>query len=428
MNIELIKERKESLDKLSHLNTLSDVRNQGLEIFEQKGIPTTRNEEWKYTRVGGLFQTPFAFADQTKDAPDFSSYYLPGHDAANVLVFVNGNFSAAQSRFISTDMEVLSLNDAAEKYPDLLKPNLGHSSVYLQDGINAMNTALINAGVFILAGKGKVVDAPLFVYHITDGTKNNMLSQPRSFVYLQQASQLQMIETYVSLGKMESLTNQVLEVVVEQDAVFDYLKLQNDAAHASQVNTTHIRQVGKSLVHTVTISLNGKIVRNNTNILMESPYCEAHLYGLYIQDGSCHVDNHTVVDNKQPNCYSNQLYKGVMKDEATGVFNGKIFVRPIAQKTNAFQSNKNILLSNKATINTKPQLEIFADDVKCSHGCTIGKIDEEGLFYLQSRGIPEETAKSLVLHSFTMDVLNEIKSEEIRNYIDQVISEKLNLI
>ncbi len=427
MNIELIKERLESLDANTP-DTLSEVRKKGLEVFESKGIPSTRNEEWKYTRVGSLFNTDFSLGDAESDAPDFSSHYLPGHENANVWVFLNGKFSPAQSRFLSRDLEVLSLDEASEKYAELIKPNLGHSNAYLQDGINAMNTALINGGVFVLAPKGKIVDAPVYVYHITDGRANNMLSQPRSFVYLQQASQLQMIETYISAGNMESLTNQVLEVVVEQDAVFDYLKLQNDASHASQVNTTHIRQVGKSLVHTVAVSLNGKLVRNNTNILMESANCEAHLYGLYIQDGSCHVDNHTVVDNKQPNCFSNQLYKGVLKDEAVGVFNGKIFVRPIAQKTNAFQSNKNILLSDKASINTKPQLEIFADDVKCSHGCTIGKIDEEGLFYLQSRGIPEETAKSLVLHSFTMDVLAEIKIEAIRNYIDELISEKLNLI
>ena len=427
MNIDLIKQRHLSLAHNGNEETLSEVRRKGLEVFEQQGIPTTRNEEWKYTRVGGLFQTPFTFANETVEV-DFSSFHLPGHARANVLVFVNGEFSATQSKFISKDLEVIALEDAMVKYPELLKPNLGHSNAYLQDGINAMNTALIRGGVFVLVPKGKIIDAPLFVYHVTDGTTNNMLSQPRSFVYLQQASQLQMTETYVSLGKMESLINQVLEVVVEQDAVFDYVKLQNDARHSSQVSTTHIRQVGKSLVHTVTISLSGKIVRNNTNILMEAPYCEAHLYGMYIQDGNFHVDNHTVVDNKQPNCYSNQLYKGVMKDESTGVFNGKIFVRPIAQKTNAFQSNKNILLSDQATINTKPQLEIYADDVKCSHGCTIGKMDEEGLFYLQSRGIPEEMAKSLVLHSFTMDVLAEVKSEELRNYIDVLISEKLNLI
>lgn len=427
MTIEYIKERQHNFNSGSS-DTLAEVRQKGLEVFEQKGIPTTRNEEWKYTRIGGLFNDQLSLSEETEAVPDFSAYQLPGHQNANVLVFVNGNYSSKHSRVISGGLKVMPLNQAAVDYPELLSSNLGHSNVYLQDGINAMNTALINRGVFVVAENGKTIEAPLYVYHINDGTKVNMLSQPRSFVYLHRASQLQMIETYVSLGKMESITNQVLEVVVEESAIFDYLKFQNDASHASQVNTTHIRQVGKSLVHTVAISLNGKIVRNNTNILMESPYCEAHLYGLYIQDGNCHVDNHTVVDNKQPNCFSNQLYKGILKDESVGVFNGKIFVRPIAQKTNAFQSNKNILLSDRASVNTKPQLEIFADDVKCSHGCTIGKMDEEGLFYLQSRGIPEETAKGLVLHSFTMDVLSEIKIEEIRNYIDRVISEKLNLV
>jgi Fe-S cluster assembly protein SufD len=178
-------------------------------------------------------------------------------------------------------------------------------------------------------------------------------------------------------------------------------------------------------LHTVTISLNGGIVRNNLNVVLEAERCEAHLYGLYFQEGKAHIDNHTVVDNVKLNCFSNEFYKGIMNDEATGVFNGKIFVRQDAQKTNAYQSNKNILLSNNASVNSKPQLEIFADDVKCSHGCTVGQLDQEALFYLQSRGISENTARSLLVRAFADDILEHIKPEPIRKYVEKLISKRL---
>jgi Fe-S cluster assembly protein SufD len=238
---------------------------------------------------------------------------------------------------------------------------------------------------------------------------------------------LQVAETYLTLGTGESFTNQVMEFVVNENARLEYYKIQNDSAHASQVSTTHIRQIGKSYTHAVTISLDGAIVRNNLNVVMEAAHCESHLYGLYFQRAQSHIDNHTVVDNAEPNCYSNELYKGILDGSSTGVFNGKIFVRQKAQKTNAFQSNKNILLSNSASVNTKPQLEIFADDVKCSHGCTIGRLNEEGMFYLRSRGIDEDVARSLLLNAFAIDILENIKLPSLRYYVDQLIEDRLQL-
>jgi Fe-S cluster assembly protein SufD len=246
-------------------------------------------------------------------------------------------------------------------------------------------------------------------------------------LYLDEGATLQVVETYHTLGRGESITNGVMEVVVAEAARLEYYKIQNDAAHTNCVSTTHIRQIGKSTIHTVTLSLNGGIVRNNLNVVMEAAHCEAHLYGLYFQQGSSHVDNHTVVDNVKPHCFSNELYKGILDNNATGVFNGKIFVRQEAQKTNAFQSNKNILLSDSASVNTKPQLEIFADDVKCSHGCTVGRLNDEGLFYLQSRGIGEQKARSLLLHAYAIDILEHIRLLPVRTYIDQIIAARLQL-
>jgi Fe-S cluster assembly protein SufD len=252
------------------------------------------------------------------------------------------------------------------------------------------------------------------------------LALPRTLVYVSAAANVQIAEHHISLGKQDSLTNQVTEIIVEQDALVNFYKIQNEGDTASHACTTHFRQIGKSLTNATTISLSGNIVRNNLNMVMEADHGESHMYGLYLLNGKTHVDNHTIVDNVMPNCFSNELYKGIMDDESTGVFNGKIFVRQDAQKTNAYQSNKNVLLTNSASVNTKPQLEIFADDVKCSHGCTIGKLDEEALFYLRARGIGEKNAKSLLLHAFAVDILDNIKIEPLRDYVDELISERLN--
>jgi Fe-S cluster assembly protein SufD len=313
------------------------------------------------------------------------------------------------------------------EYHDLVLQHLGHSGKYNNDGLNALNTAFAAEGVFIHVKKGNIVEHPVYIYNIVDSKTANILSLPRTLIYVAQNAQVIFAESYTTIGKAESFINQVTEVVVEQDALLEYYRIQNDSAHANQVNTTHIRQVGKSLVNTVTVSLDGGIVRNNLNIAMEAEHSESHFYGLYFLKGNSHVDNHTVVDNIKPNCQSNELYKGVVDDSATAVFNGKIFVQKDAQKTNAYQSNKNLLLSNEASVNTKPQLEIYADDVKCSHGCTVGQLDEEAFFYLRSRGVSEKAAKSLLIHAFAVEILEHIKPVKVRQYVDELIAARLGV-
>lgn len=427
MNMDLIRDRMLAFKHNEPGVGFSKIRSEAIDLFEQVGIPTSRNEEWKYTRLGGLFQSPFTFPEMSMEVIEYSANYLPGHDTANVIVFVDGVYSSVQSKVTSQGLQIMSLEEGYKKYPSFVEAHLGDSQRYIRDGIIALNTALIHGGVFIFAEKGKLIDKPLYIYHLVGCQRNNMLSQPRSLVHIAPGAQLQIVETYVSIGQKESLTNEVMEVIVEEGALFDYVKIQHDAIQSNHLGTTYIRQIGKSVVHTVNLTFQGKLVRNNIQIIMEAMHSEAYLYGLYVQDDKMHVDNHTVVDNRVPNCYSNELYKGVLTGHSTGVFNGKIFVREDAQKINAFQSNKNILLSETATINTKPQLEIYADDVKCSHGCTVGRLDEEGLFYLQSRGVSEGVAKALMLHSFMMDVLEQIKDVKLREYIDQLIVNKLHL-
>ena len=428
--IENIKEQYQRLQSKNGSSVLTSVEQKAFNALNTFGIPTAKHEEWKYTRISNLFNKEYAFIPRSSaisiSAKDINAIRLPGHEQANELVFVNGLYSSALSIIRSASLIVLPLEEAAgNEYREIVSNHLGHSSNYLKDGINALNTAFVHGGVFIHVKKGQSVEHPVYIYNITNARTENIFSQPRSLVHISENAQVQLIETYVTIGLGESFTNQVMEIVVEKDAIVEYYKIQNDAGHANQVSTTHIRQIGKSYTHTVVISLNGGIVRNNLNLVLDAERCEAHLYGLYFPIGKTHIDNHTVVDNVKPNCLSNELYKGVMNDNATAVFNGKIFVQPQAQKTNAYQSNKNILLSDTASVNTKPQLEIFADDVKCSHGCTVGQLDEEGLFYLRSRGVNKKTAMSLLVHAFAIDILEHIKPEPIRMYVDQLISERL---
>jgi Fe-S cluster assembly protein SufD len=428
--IEYFKERFDQLQLTDKDSGLNAIRQNGFNAFSKLGIPTSKHEEWKYTRIGGLFnkeyQFPVSSISTSLTIKDIDAIRLPGYEEANELVFVNGIFSLSLSSIRSKDLIVLPLEDAAQQeYAAIVAKHLGHSSHYLKDGINALNTAFVQGGVFIHVKKGQVPEHPVYIYNIADARSVNVFAQPRSLVHIGENAQVQLIETYCTIGQSESFTNQVMEIVVEKDALLEYYKIQNDAVSSNQVSTTHIRQAGKSYIHTVTISLNGGIIRNNLNVVLEAEYCEAHLYGLYFQQGQTHIDNHTVVDNVTPHSFSNELYKGILNGKASAVFNGKIFVRPQAQKTNAYQSNKNILLSPDASVNTKPQLEIFADDVKCSHGCTIGRLDEEGLFYLRSRGLNEKIARSLLVHAYAIDILEHVKPLPIRDYVNQLISERL---
>ncbi|HUZ59732.1 MAG TPA: Fe-S cluster assembly protein SufD [Hanamia sp.] len=433
INIEYFGEKFNQLQTLDPGNFISTIRSEGFNDFRKKGLPTYKNEEWKYTSISDLFKKEYHLSeDESKVAisnSEIDEFRLPGNENANELVFINGKYVAKLSTIRSTEDQivVLPLEDAANgKYKDIVNEHLGKSNLFFKDGIHALNTSFIYGGVFIYAVKGQIIKNPVYLYHFSDARENHILSQPRSLFYIDESAKLQLVETYKTIGSMDSFTNEVIEVVVNTNAIVEYYKIQNDGVNASHVGTTHIRQIGKSYAHTVVATLNGGMVRNNTNIIMEAAGNEAHMYGLYLLKGNSHVDNHTVVDNTKPNCFSNELYKGVMDDKSTGVFSGKIFVRPDAQKTNAYQTNNNILLSDKATINTKPQLEIFADDVKCSHGCTVGRLDEEALFYLRTRGISKDHAKAMLLEAYAVSIMEQIKIEPLRKYAEQLIDERLS--
>src|SRR6185312_6227121 len=394
--------------------------------------PTFKNEEWKYTSVSDLFKKEYHLTEDEVNTGISKSQVdeirLPGFENANELVFANGKFVPELSTIRSSkeQLVILPLEEAANGiYKELVKEHLGKSALFINDAIHALNTSFIYGGVFIYAVKGQIIENPVYLYHISDATENHILSQPRSLVFVDRSSKLQLVERYKTIGSMDSFTNEVVEVVIKDNAIFEYYKIQHDGANGSHVGTTYIRQIGKSYAHTVVVSLDGGMIRNNTNIIMEAAGNEAHMYGLYLLKGNSHVDNHTLVDNRMPSCFSNELYKGVMDERSTGVFSGKIFVRPDAQKTNAYQTNNNILLSDNASVNTKPQLEIFADDVKCSHGCTVGRLDEEALFYLRARGISKEHAQAMLLKAFAESIIEQIKIESLKEYAEQLIEERL---
>lgn len=424
---------KAQFDQLQEEKTdkhLAAIRKDSFDKFNKTGLPTYHTEEWKYTGISSLFEQTYHPGLSVVSAEDMEALRMPGSHKANELIFVNGRFDVTLSTVLSDEEEltVLPLKEAVKgKYKDLIGKYLNKSSEYLTDGIHALNGAFINEGLFVHIHKGKTPQHPIYVYHVQDSRQQPTLAQPRSLIYVDENSKLQLTETYATLGTGDSFCNQVLEMVVEQNAFVEYYKIQNDNKNASQVSTTHISQVGQSYVHTVTVTLNGGIVRNNLNLILDAQGNETHLYGLYLLKDKTHADNHTLIDNRQPNCFSNQFYKGIADDFSTAVFNGRIMVQPDAQKTNSFQSNKNILLSDNATINTKPQLEIFADDVKCSHGCTVGQLDEEALFYLRARGIPKDEAEVLLLQAYAADILNQIKPMAIRAHVEKLIYKHLSI-
>jgi Fe-S cluster assembly protein SufD len=409
---------------------LASFQTENWKTFSGMGIPALKHEEWKYIPVKNIFKDEMNIAIESSNLDDtiIKKSILPGTEEANTIVFFNGRFQANHSIIHEKDgLVVKSLETAAGDEDALfVEEHLGHSQAYHPDGVNALNGAFASGGAFIKLKKGKSLLQPLIIYHFSDSSNGFRFSQPRILASIEANAQITIVETYINIGGGESFTNEVIEICTGRDSITRYIKLQNEGKHSNHTGTTHVRQLERSNTHAVTITLDGAIVRNNLNMVMEDEHAESHMYGLYLLNGNTIADNHTIVDNRMPHCESNELYKGIMDDQSTGVFNGKIFVRKDAQKTNAYQSNKNILIGDQASANTKPQLEIFADDVKCSHGCTIGKLDEDALFYLRARGISEKNAKALLLQAFASDILGQIEHETIKNYIEQLISERLS--
>jgi Fe-S cluster assembly protein SufD len=403
------------------------LRRSALKQFDLLGFPTIRHEEWKYSNVNGLFKEAFDLDDTTTlTANDLDPLEIPNLDG-NIIYIVNGRYRPELSRIISPEsqVQITSFADAIKADPDFIGSHFARYADYQENAFTALNTALANDGVVIRVPDNTTVEQPIIIRFITDARDKNIAAQPRNLITVGKNAEVMVAEAYRTLGERSSFVNVVTEIVLNRDARMQYYKVQNETEKAYHIGTTQVNQSDNSHFYSATVTLNGNFVRNNLNIVLNGQHAEAFMYGLYMPNGRQHVDNHTLVDHAMPNSYSNELYKGILDDNSTGVFNGKIFVRPDAQKTNAYQSCKNVVLSPGASMNTKPQLEIFADDVKCSHGTTTGKLNDEALFYMRSRGIPKDEARSLLLYAFSQDVLSQIKIQSIREYLERVVTEKL---
>ena len=413
---------------ITSASPLSALRREALEDFKRLGLPVQKAEEYKDTPITRMLSKNFSFQPSSVETNiDPSPFVLPLL-GANVIVIINGVFSKTHSKVLSPDAELtlIPLQQAVnDNHPEVAR-HFGKYADTQTDALIAWNTASWQDGFFLHVKDNKVVDRPVIVYYINDTSQGEVIAVSRNLIIAGKNSKAMVIEKYDSTGPGNHFSNIVTEGVVAENAEFNFYAIQHDKGNRYQTNLTHFYQANYSRVNTFTVTLSGKLVRNNLQLVIDGEGIESHMYGLYLLGSDSLADNHTVADHRKPNSFSNELYKGIMDDNSKGVFNGKIYVRPQAQKTNAFQSNRNILLSDKATVNTKPQLEIWADDVKCSHGCTTGQIDEEALFYLQSRGISKESARAMMLYAFAGEILDNVAQPELKTYLDQLISERLH--
>jgi Fe-S cluster assembly protein SufD len=413
---------------IGSVSSLKQLREDALIQFQRLGLPAAKSEEYKHTPITRILEKNFSLGANNASSPgvDPTRYFIP-EVTGSILVFINGIFSPAHSVLPEAGkLTVQPLSKAVQEAREGLDEYLGKIADYSTDAFAAWNTAAWTDGVFVHVPANTVVEDPILIYHIHDVQAGQVISAARNLVIVGRSSEVTILEKFDSIGNGNGFSTVVSEAVIAENGALNWYSIQNDSGNRYQFDLKQIKQANSSRVNTYTFTLDGKLVRNNLQLLLDGEGIDSHMYGLYLVGKDTLADNHTVVDHRQPNSFSNELYKGIVEDSAKGVFNGKIFVRPHAQKTNAFQANKNILLSDKASVNTKPQLEIWADDVKCSHGCTSGQLDEEALFYLQARGIGKDTARAMMLYAFAGELLENIKNPSLKTYIDGLISERLH--
>lgn len=418
---------EESIDVHSELH---DIRTLAIKSFEDKGFPTKKEESWKYTSLNAILKNDFSVFpknETTIEFRDVKKYFLHEIDTHKV-VFIDGVFSSNLSSTTHDGMDVCLLSSALNKPKyKMVIDNYFNQIANKEESLTSLNTAFANEGAYINIPKSKVADKPIEIMYFSTGSEAALLVQPRNLIIVGENSHVQIIERHQSLNENPVLTNSVTEIFAQKRAIVDYYKIQNDNLEANLIDNTYVSQKQETNVSVNTFCFGGNLTRNNLNFYHFGERIISNLNGITIISEKQHVDHYTLVKHSQPNCESHQDYKGIFSGRSTGVFNGKIFVEKEAQKTNAFQKSNNILLSDKATINAKPQLEIFADDVKCSHGCTIGQLDETAMFYMQQRGIPQKEAKALLMYAFSNAVIESIKIPELKKRITIIIANKLGV-
>ncbi|MCX6295339.1 MAG: Fe-S cluster assembly protein SufD [Bacteroidetes bacterium] len=399
------------------------LREAAAEAFSKQGIPNRKSEEYKYVNVELLLKGDHSFSSSKKLSSQQigSTQFLKD---AIVIVIENGVYNKEHSKLNPLPQGLQIFNIAEANSNETFQKHFSKYSDINSDPFIALNGALASGGVFIHVAKSAVIEAPVHIIHITSVSEDTILNS-RNLVVVDEYAQLKIVESYEIIdSSVKCFNNALTEIAIEANAIVDHYKIQNEKEFGNLISTTQVLQKKQSHFSTHTFTLSGSFVRNNLNMVLDDQFIESHLNGLYLTNGTQVVDNHTLVDHRKPNCNSNELYKGIIEDKSSATFNGKIYVRKDAQKTNAFQSNKNILLSDEGTINTKPQLEIYADDVKCSHGTSTGKLDADKIFYLRARGLSEISAKKLLMHAFASEVVDTVRVEALREYIEAEISKR----
>ncbi len=416
-------------DHLEDDSPLHDLRNEAIKTFETIGFPTKKDEAWKYTSLNSLLKQDYSIFPKRENNIEFKNvkkYFLHDIDTYKI-VFIDGVYSSFLSETSHDGLDVCLLSSALskQKYKPVIEAYF--NKAVKQDSLTSLNTAFAKEGAYIRIPKHKEVEKPIEIINFATGNEAATFLQPRNLIIVGENAHVQIIERHQSLSQNAVFTNSVTEIFAEKRAMVDYYKIQNDASKASLIDNTYIAQERESNASVHTFAFGGKLIRNNLNFFQNGEHCDSTLKGITILKDKQHVDHNTLVHHIAPNCESHQDYKGIFADSSTGVFNGKIVVEKEAQKIDAFQQNNNILIDDKATINAKPQLEIFADDVKCSHGCTIGQLNEDALFYLRSRGIAKNEARALLMYAFANNVLESVKVPEIKTRINKLIANKLGV-
>ena len=413
---------------------LQSLRAQGMARFESLGFPTTKNEDWHFTSVASIAEQTFRAAMTSKAGVSSEGStagmvaradlrrFTFGQPAWHTLVFVNGEFSENLSSYagLGEKVRVSSLATAIRTGVGRPERHLGKIAAFDQHAFTALNTAFIRDGAFIELQADAVVDEPIHMIFVSEGG-GEAISHPRNLIVAAQNSRASIIESYICVRDSCYFTNAVTEISLGEGARVDHYKIQRESEKSFHVGTTQIRQARDSQLHSFSFAVGGMLARTNIYTSLEGNAATCTLNGLYLTDGVQHIDNQTSIEHLAPNCPSHEIYKGVLDGRSHGVFNGKVYVHPEAQKTDGKQSNNNLLLSPTARVDTKPQLEIFADDVKCTHGATVGRLDEMAMFYLNSRGIGREMARTLLTYAFAADVLETIELEPMKKELERMV-------
>lgn len=402
---------------------IAAFRAEGAAAFARLGLPTTRNEDWLYTSVATLNERTFTGDATPARVTDTDLQpFLFGQEEWPRVVLVDGQWSEMLSSLdkLPDGIRVQSLAQAIAENSDLVSRYLGTVVPASRDGFSALNASATGIGSVIHIAKEMVSDIPVHVIHVSSANANDVLSQPRHLIVVEPHAKASVIESFVALGAAANFTNSVTEVVVEDGATLTHLRIQLESAAAMHIGTVEARQGRDSHFISFSFISGSALSRTNIYTVLNGEGCGTTLNGLYLLDGTQHGDTQTRVEHVAPRCFSREMYKGLLDGASHGVFNGKVYVHPEAQKTDGKQTNQTLLLSDKARIDTKPQLEIFADDVKCTHGATVGRIDETALFYLKSRGVGATLARQLLMYAFAADILESIEIEPVRDELERM--------